>query len=457
MTEFEYDLPEKDNLKTVADDSQANRKPNWTIRLKKWWKGIGGKSQIKEELFSMSYGNLFEKFSRSKKLGGKLVFDKLVVMDEIGSDAKSLEIMGEADGKIGQNPRSMQEICLQKALQWQGFLNAAFRNKHDDVKAKWEECKERLDTAIKKRNEDISYQNEIEKRYRFNARKFKRLSGILYVLLAITLLIADFPLSLQVTHHGFGISNKDLFLGIINHNTLLALGIVLITFYIKVYYDEYLGDAISKTVSRFKRENLHGLEAYDDPNDIKNAKRNWGIRFSVKLLILLLLFATIIVLGIFRHELMNESNPEFPHTWSAKWSFILISILIPVTSGVCSSIGVRRLHNYRERKQTQKQVKKSQKLIASLTKELSLLDSQQQVSQNDLEWCSDASGFVKNYSDYFISCYLHGYHRGARDQMPDDLFDFAHKMRGKLLGAAAGQVYTKMVFPNELNSPKQGL
>lgn len=444
MTDYTDDM--SDTLEQDLNDSYEPVKKSWRGMLRDRWNQFRGKDRRSGTPDSAdSYDANFDALS-GWEMSENAASDKKLVLDQIGSNGKSLESLGEDDGRIGQNPGAMRSITNHKGSQWQAFLFAAFQSRQDVVEAQLQECDERCEDAHTDRDNKTSYRDSILKRYRFDHRKYNLSSGIVYLILAVVLVIADFPLSFEVTHKGFGISSEHKFWGIIQHNHLLAIGIVLITLYIKIFYDEYFGDPLAKTVARFKRENLHGLEDFDDANDITEVKRNWKIRFSVKLLVLLLLIATIVVLGMFRQEIIQEGGDTEENNTPASLSFILISILIPVISGICASMGVRRMSNWRELRRVKRQAKKSMKIYTHFIKERSLIRSKKKVLENYLKWCNPQGEFQKNCAEYFFACYLHGYHRGARDQMPDDLYDFAHKMRGKIVGTQAGQVFTNMVF-----------
>ena len=189
-----------------------------------------------------------------------------------------------------------------------------------------------------------AYYEKLNRAYQYNHRQFSVVLGFIYGFFALVLVLADIPLALELTRRGFNLKSdpnsaiSDLFLfgtqeGFVFHVikvlaanwevVLFATGVAFCTIYIKIFYDDFVGVPLENLIKKASEsptadyEEFHqtktehaskngasGIshEALDNKKEITDRfDRLWWFRFFVKLFVLIVLFATIIVLGYFRY------------------------------------------------------------------------------------------------------------------------------------------------------------
>ena len=371
---------------------------------------------------------------------------KQKVLEEISKDGEDFRIKGKVDGESGQTPGVFVPIAKNRALQWQALLSASFEGKTKDAEATQEFNKQLVIESQTLFEESKKRLEEIQKKYDFDFRKFKFGMGLFYLFISLALILADYPLSYQMVVDGFQISGgKSLYAQIEPH--LLAVGIVIVMLYTKIYYNKYLGSEISKVVTRFKSVNLKGIDDMTD-KELKSIKRDWKTKFWINTLILLSLFALILFLGLFRYEVLKymfESRPgvELPPFMDdqtgngiGKICFILLSFLLPFISAIFAAEGTIRIQNYLELEDKKRTLKLSQESREKCQKKLFEAKRKLANYESDLKWVNsvnkDGLSFVEHCEKYLYACYLHGYERGMREGIPDeDLYLIGDFMRNK--------------------------
>lgn len=176
---------------------------------------------------------------------------------------------------------------------------------------------------------------------RHSSRNFSIPMGILYIVFGICMMGADFPISVGIAEHFIDV-NRSIAVGsfltrVKNLDILLfSLGITFLSIYFKIFYDEFINKDI------IKRETEEPLW-------------NFGIiiRLLVKLGILCILIYTLITLGNIRNALNTSSiEPQHPLFVTSKQvfdfrgiSFIATTVLLPLISGICLSVGIGFITN----------------------------------------------------------------------------------------------------------------
>lgn len=383
--------------------------------------------------------------------------DKQKILNEIADDGKDIQIIGIMDGYRGQNPGRMNRIVGNVAALWQSFIESTFTHELEIANSKREKIKSHFKDLKKRRRRLRKHQKAINSHYNLNSKNYSLILGLVYVTISVLLIRADFPLSIDVVQQGFGIEDDQ-------NSVDLALGIVLITIYFKIFYDEYLGTSILKTLLNSKRENILGEGNNADDNEISEAKRIKRRRFVAKAGILTLLIVTLYYMGDFRSEYMgidpNDGSKssvankpayyELMKSSTSKHLFILLSIMFPVIGGICASIGVNMLQNKFDRIRIWVHLLILQKRIARTKNHLSVAKGIVKTCQNNVKWVSPEGNFTEDCTAYFFSYYLHGYEWGMRIRMPDEFYDVAEHMRTYEAKINATEIYfAQMVKSNE--------
>ena len=201
--------------------------------------------------------------------------------------------------------------------------------------------------------------------------------------------------------------------------------------------------------------------------NVKKVKVEWRIRLIIKSIILLLILLTFVILGLFRQEVMifdmisnkvpvliqnpiTGDNLLAPQTTTeALWAFILITLLFPLIGGICASLGLDKVQNALELSKAKWKLRSYDKRIAEALKQLMIAQDEKEKFKSYLEWCtSTEEDFVVRYSNYFISCYNHGYEKGWNELMPEDSFELASLAYSKHVATKASKLFSKLELTN---------
>lgn len=424
---------------------------------------------------SPSYTSHFDHLNSLGIKEDQIFSNKPQVLSKISAYGGAFRLLGEEDGRVGQKPTAVVEIALNKATQWQALIEAVFRSRLAGAKQKVQDLEELFNLAKADYESQKSYQEELQQAYRWNYKRFSRPMGLFYITISLLLILADMPLSMQLTAEGFDLTPGSF------QAIVLSIGIVLVTIFIKVYYDEYFGRPLEKSVTQFKRKNLPGLQPPTDSSDHKDnsiqhdnskqkdypdsdltwIRRVWAWRLIVKTGILFAIIGTFTVLGYFRFKVFREAwldqgiatetaaekAAEFDAAFGtpALISFILVTLLFPIVGGVFASLGLDRIQNARQLKRSRAKVQTYARTREKALGQLMKANHTKENYDSYMTWCKKEQGdFIPNYTKYFFSCYLHGYEKGAREHLPDDLFDFAQQFRSRYTGLKATEHYTNL-------------
>jgi hypothetical protein len=357
---------------------------------------------------------------------------------------------GEQDGLIGQRNYAIAEIVRTRVLQIQSYLASTFGGELDRAEVDVKIREEALQRSQREYDSQKDYEADLKRRYRNNFKEFSRGLGWIYVIAALVLVAADYPLALKLTKDGFQLTEWW-------STPLMSLGLALSTLYIKIFYDEFVGSSAEQSVRRFA--DLPGISG----DDITKVKRSWWSKSFIKTAILVLSLSTIVVLGFFRFQVYEPTLKDFfkgpgqnPDDYGnyvnslTKGAFILITLLFPLIGGVCASLGFDRLQNNKENRKVANRSAVMEAALLRASKDLEAAKRRRKVCESYIEWCEtggDArprdsrsvddvqSRFVRNYTGYFIACYTHGYERGlARNDQGKDVFAKAFDFRRIALG-----------------------
>lgn len=159
--------------------------------------------------------------------------------------------MGRDDGKIGQPSESGHAIQEpQASLDWQQFIAAKVEQlgREEANELIWQAYRTRLNAKLYNAN---MYHDKLRKqlnRQPYDTKLSSRFTGIalgvVYLVIAVILMFADFPLSKQVITDGFDFINNDF--GVY----ILTVGLCLSSVFIKYFIDEMF---YSEETTRWRR------------------------------------------------------------------------------------------------------------------------------------------------------------------------------------------------------------
>lgn len=387
---------------------------------------------------------------------------------------KSLWEQGQRDGRKGMDPRSFSNYGKVHA---RGLVEQVRRLLNGN-KATIEVEKRLADaTADFEKMKYERIQDAIHMRHRFPGKhSFSR--GIIYLISAFFLVLADFPLSILVVKQGFEMGKTTDLFGFIKADYLsliLAVGIALIATMVKIVYEDFFGGRLSHYATIFSDH-----KDIDQNNKKDRNKMRWGY-FGKKFFLLVALtlsIVTICKLGAFRFETMktdkvaileNEKENKIIKLKKGyeqldtnskkaidnkidgirqrydekeqkidlgKDAFILLTLCFPVIGGICLSLGLHNLSNRREFENNLEKEEKAKadwvaanQIVCTLEGHLARLDS-------SIQYVEDLK-FEERLFAYLLATYEHGYTDGY--YYPDEIvgkatyFDKALRMRNKLV------------------------
>lgn len=430
--------------------------PNWFQKVFTSLKdlSLGKRKTSTETDNSHHYLQKFENVGEWKFPKNRL-HDKQALMNKITEDGKELQKAGIADGAEGLNPIAMKRITQNIASLWQSLIESSFQHKLIISKGKRTDIQSHYDSLKENEKSLNDHKSVIDTHYKYNSKNYSLLYGAIYIIIAVLLLMADFPLSMQTAKEGFQLTDEEA--------SSIALGMVLMTVYFKVIYDEYLGNSVQKLLLKKRAENLLGEVNTATEKEIKTAKSIRIIKLIIKLVILSLLIITICTLGVFRFGFLEaDANHEgeaniYYHAMksiSGKYSFIFISIIFPIIGGVCASLGFSNLRNVWDRRSIRKRMKRAQSKKEKTLKKLLIANGTVEECENNLEWVNESDNFLTDCSAYFFSSYLHGYDKGIRQNIPEDFFEAAIHLRNKHVAMTASDLFSQQITDKNL---KKGL
>lgn len=338
-----------------------------------------------------------------------------------------LDRIGYRDGKSGQGRTDFHVMA--KTLV-RNFTNQIIRKNRAELSRLKPECEslvESRDYSRKLQSQKQNYILNLEKEKEANPNYFRRGVGYFYLTVSALLLIADIPLALQLTRDAFQLTG--------NESKVMCLGIALCTIIFKIFYDEFVGSPLDSFISQLKRSKK---KDYDD-KDSDSLKRNQKRRIVIKLSIIILTTITIISLAFIRFKAIPPSeqygflkeNPVLSIV-----AFTLITLLFPIVSGVCMSIGLYTIGNARDLKRAKKQLERTRKDHIFFANKSENLQKQITHCENNISICEDEE-FEEENVKYFTSRYSHGFSRGYvgpvhENQQPiNDLFSKAETLHFK--------------------------
>jgi hypothetical protein len=363
------------------------------------------------------------------------------LIEDIRLNSVELMKIGEDDGKMGLQAQNLDIIISSYIASLRRYVFSVFKKKFEAINHELISQQQISSLAEKQFLAQEDHVAFMKKKYRWNNKKFHVFLGALYLFIGVCLIAADIPLSLNVTRKVFNIENHV-------HEYFLVIGITLLSFYIKVYYDEYLAFPVEKAVMFIKLKNLHGTEKRFD---LFRASTASLIRFFLKTALLITCLGTIWLLGQARHKIhlyevikkqdnkknettnspRKQSRTELPvaqntgtdilrktlmaiqESLPVKLSYILLSILFPFIGGVLFSLGFDQIKNVKELKLCEKKLDEElEKYSEQRLKENSLVQKKE-IAEGYIEWMKDNNDFGSEYIAHFKFCYQYGFEKGV--------------------------------------------
>lgn len=359
-----------------------------------------------------------------------------------------VEILGNELFKEGQHDGGLGltgEYAVALARNHVANLRGRVEEKYQSILARLHVRQKRVNEIKQRAKERFEQHDKFLNEGFENKHKYSLLIGVMYLLIAVFLILADIPLALKLTQEGFDLNyamDEEAEISRLFVNTILVLqqnwevfilaaGIALCTIFIKSLYDEYVSPSPAKLLP-YKRAGLSEDEYERNRHHVDKVLKR---RDNLKLGILAFLLFTIFTLGIFR----AFHTPTLEDASGAKvlisgLTFILITLIFPIIGGVIFSLGLESFSNFFRALSYRWSISRMQRSYDHAIKDSSEVSEDIEVVKTLLEWCQKEE-FYKQYFNYFLSKYRHGYEYGYL--MPDaynngqDPFARAEKLRNK--------------------------
>ena len=327
--------------------------------------------------------------------------------------------LGKTEGAMGMSSQPMRLLAFQRAQRFASFiqrqiephLNGAKRNL-----AIWETKFEQLTNnhAAAK-----NYFEEIRESYRSNYKKYSILLGVLYLVVSVILLFADGMLAYNIITEVFQFGNVP--------GYVVAAGVAAVTFYVKIFYDEFIGSPLKTYAIQYPHADLR-----PDAENAARAKRIGQGRLWIKLFVLLLTLNALFWLGYLRLQVKGDVGmDELSSLPAAMPAYLSLALLFPMVSGICASLGLDCIQNHRQYAKADEDFSKSASRMHE--SEIKRNEQQEQVAALQAEWeyFQPKGLFVEEVASAIWMAYSQGYEMGIAQAPEMDLFTLAKSLRNK--------------------------
>lgn len=359
--------------------------------------------------------------------------DKLsiTINNYLAYETKLFEVQGYNDGIKGVKDKNIASSAETRSNfifeHTNAILSGSIKGLADEKKLKTLQ----LSDLTKELEDEKDFNDEINFLNKKEHRNFSRPIALFYIIVGISLMFADFPISLGIAKYFIDlpvlfdetfrnkVSNPEI--------VLFSLGITFLSVYYKILYDEYIN--VSIISKKIKGSDVDNEKTIQD-------QILFYVRIIIKLSIFILLLVLLYNIGNVRNA-MNEvpvksPNPEFvtdAKIFNYKLiSFIGTTILLPLLSGICLSIGFSTLSNLNNLKTSDTKLKRLQTDKQELDIKKTKIEKEEGMLHSLKEEWEKGKIKIEGLKLLFVNTYDQGYKRGHRTQFGYDIYENAHSM-----------------------------
>lgn len=436
-----------ENTSTNPEEKKGGFWTNIRERIKRFFRRLGGikeeaapsvdkrAGEVIPESMKQLYANLDkeEQFHRNNKmlLPG--------VEEEFFHSVRFMFAAGFRDGIAGiKKIRNTEMVLIAKNRASRLFklahavLSGRASEAESNLKAK-EELKNRKKSIDTEQHEQL---NILEYYRSHHPKSYNKWWAIICIVCGLVLVAADIPLSIKLFEIGFDFTNTW-------ESFLPAIGVSFCTVFIKIYYDYYIGEKYgSSLIIQAKYKSLHQKISIDEEHLKDKIKREQQSKRWWHNGILVLTVSGIVILGFFRvasaklqgFDFSKDQQEGMPALLYAL-TFIFLTLIFPVISGVCFSIGLSGFQNISRYKHTKKCCDETEEMfIKSLEEFTAAQKDMTDIESLKKKWNEAEMG--EGYQDIFLSYYDYAYKLGMVNPYIEnngDLYDIVQDWRNNAL------------------------
>lgn len=376
-------------------------------------------------------------------------YKRILLLPEVQEDfSLSIKFMTDAgisDGLYGISSAREKEITVIAKSRGERLMKLAqsiLMGLSMQAKTEEEEKREIKERDRQRNDQQHKYLEIMEYYKRHHPKSFSFIWCVICLTCGLGLFVADFPLARILFVNGFNLRPLE--------GYFMAGGVCLCSIFIKIYYDNYVDTKFGShllTNSKYAEMFMNVTQIEPNLDKVKfsaslekesRIKRRWHNAILVFTLIV------IITLGIFRVEASPVSRVPYLVNLI---TFIFLTLIFPVISGVCLSIGLTVFQNKLVYWRTGWKCNKTEgKYIGALKEYTASQRNKEDIDNELVKWNNPP--FVDSYKDILLSYYDHGYKMGAVH--PDvtlkgkDLYSIAAEWREKAISRKINNQIAKL-------------
>jgi hypothetical protein len=279
------------------------------------------------------------------------------------------------------------------------------------------------------------------------SRMFSRFNAWFCLCCGFVIILADIAVSVNLVAY-FGIGNvkphahfmdkvKDIEL------MLFSAGVALCTVYLKLFFDEYIGSKLGYLQQQFS------ALAEEKGIDKKQVLAEYIAKFIIKLSILGFLIWMLWNMALYRTQftvygkerdqlefLGQDGGPSLKYLAGIiQNSFIGVTVILPVISGIAISVGLKIMSNRRMEKRMAAKIEEAE--LSYTRREKDLLErtiTREQLRRFSQEW-ADGDKKIGLMTTYFSQQYNQGYKVGYQRAHGDDFYPLIEIARNHSISA----------------------
>lgn len=341
---------------------------------------------------------------------------------------KQFKDLGEQKGRLGHDDiPTIDALAQSEASIFHERVKAEVGGKVDALVINRDCHKTHLDKMQSDYEQQKNYYNAFQNERITNPNSFSWLLLGFYLTVGVTLLFADCVLALNLMSIAFNFSTSQdtavnlTSLGtadtwpIIKHNwqvLITSLGIALLSIYIKIFYDEYIGPADGNSQIRAKWI----VDNIAEDTASKSKVKTWlyiemGLKFLIRCIILGTTLYLLYLLAQLRFYAEVSLDPQgvFALHKETRTTVFLLTLLFPVVAGICFSLGIKVWQNRKSFKRSKNELNLAKTLLDNAITKYQLSEKQLTNAQKTfMDWITPDS-FLADTKRYLIASYKNGY------------------------------------------------